>query len=137
MSITIKETKYIMRLPGTYDFDELWGKPYGVPKDAPVNFYGHGYLGMANYYSSATIETVNLDKDEKLVDKLTLYSSKEQATRRLNSALKEAKKYLASQGETWHINSLPILTWIDFLEKMKVYKVEVEKTYNIGEVWED
>ena len=70
MRIIIKETKYIMRLPGTYDFDELWGKPYGVPKDAPVNFYGHGYLGMTNYYSSATIETVNLDKDEKLVDKL-------------------------------------------------------------------
>ena len=126
-----------MRLPGTYDFDELWGKPYGVPKDAPVNFYGHGYLGMANYYSAATIETVNLDKDEKLVDKLTLYSSKEQATQRLNRALKEAKKYLASQGDTWSINSLPILTWIDFLEKMKVYKVEVEKTYNVSEIWED
>ena len=137
MLTTIKETNYIVRLPGTYDFDEIWGKPYGVPKDAPENFYGKGYLGMTNYFSSATIETVDLNKGEKLFDKLTLYTTKGKAVQRLNKALAEAKRDLATHGETWHINGLPILTWINLLERMKIYKVEVEKTYTISEIWED
>lgn len=128
MTNTIQETetKYIVKIPGTVSFAEVYKE----------EFEGKGFIGLNGYSAHRLIIANCLEKDFQ--KELTLYSSKDSAKRQLQYAIKQKEEGL--QG---YLHNFPnmvnsprhkgLVLELELLKKMKIYEVSINKVscYNL------
>ena len=106
----IKDVKYIVLIPELIDFDRLF------KVDPPR--YGTGYYGLKSYGNFTALESFQIDRGENILEHFTLYETKDSALAAIEKALAFAK---------WRnkINGFSIETYIEYLNRLNVFEVEV------------
>ena len=107
----IKDTKYIVLIPELIDFDQLF------KVDPPL--YGTGYYGLKSHGGAiVALESFQIDRGESILGHFTLYQTKDSALAAIEKALAFAK---------WRdkINGFPADTYVEYLNRLKVFEVEV------------
>lgn len=108
----IKETKYIVLVPEPIDFDKL--------HNSDGYFYGTGYLGLKLSDNISCLKSFQSDYHKNILSEFTLYKTKELAL----AAIKKAFNFV-KEATGKYINGLPIKTYIDYLNKLDVFEVEI------------